>query len=150
MQPAHPYALHNLCVALARGGHARDAADVQAKLAAAHDSEGATDCGFEIALGTGDRASARKIVDGWAAQNPETYTDIGINYAEVGDLDKAMEWLERGFNARESDIFYIPYGNRSLPRALFETPRWKALTQLPEYKKWQAAHDRVAAELAGG
>jgi len=149
LQPAHPYALHNLCVALARGGHAREAADIQAKLAAAHDSEGSTDCGFEIALGAGDRAAARKIVDGWAAQNPETYTDIGVNYAEVGDLDKAMDWLERGFNARESDIFYIPYGNRSLPRALFATPRWKALTQLPEYKKWQAAHDRVAAELAG-
>ena len=76
-------------------------------------------------------------------------SDAGLTYALVGDFDKAVTWLERAYDRKEPDWFAAPY-YKIVPPAFFKLPRWKALTERPLYQDWQAAHDRVAAELAAG
>jgi hypothetical protein len=54
--------------------------------------------------------------------------------------------MERALALKEFDVFQVPF-DRSIPQAVLADPGWKAMMQEPLFRDWQAAHDRVAAEL---
>jgi TolB-like protein len=149
--PADTQALHALCLALAATDRPAEARAVEARLAAAPPDffDMTLDCSFEIARHTGDLAAARKIAERNAAEHPDIYIEIGTEFAELGDIDRAMDAFEKMFALRQPEFFSVTY-DKNLPRALYESARWKALTAQPEFKRWQAAHDRAVAELRAG
>lgn len=151
IEPADTQAQHALCVSLAATNRAADARAVEARLAAAPPDffDMTEDCRFEIARHTGDLAAARKIAERNAVDHPDVYIEIGTEFAELGDFERAMDAIEKMFELRQSEFFSIVY-DKNIPLALYETPRWKALIAQPEFVRWQAAHDRAAAELTGG
>jgi TolB-like protein len=149
--PADTQALHALCLALAATNRPAEARAIEARLAAAPPDffDMTLDCSFEIARHSGDLAAARKIAERNAAEHPDIHIEIGTEFAELGDIDRAMDAFEKMFALRQPEFFSVTY-DRNLPRALYESARWKALTAQPEFRRWQAAHDRAAAELRSG
>jgi tetratricopeptide (TPR) repeat protein len=152
-EPGHPGALFTLCAAFARIGSTSDAHET-GKLLVHMNSTGALQpevraCDFENAVGTGNVEGARNILDGWKDGFPDKFVharDIANAYVQLHDFDNASDWYQRAYERRESRFFesvYWPPGARY--RA---TARWKILTQQPQFREWQAEHDRIAAELA--
>jgi len=95
-------------------------------------------------------ADARKIVDGMASRFSSLdmpAADIGDDYAVAGGSESAFPWLQRAYDAKEYQLFTIGF-DRAIPPEFFGKPGWKALSQRPLFKDWQAAHDKLASELA--
>jgi tetratricopeptide (TPR) repeat protein len=138
-----------LCTAYAHAGEAGKARSIAAQFTKAHDKPDADGCLFDIAVGEGRLSDARKINDAFAAQYPAGPMDavsLADNLAVMGDAHAAVQWMERAYPQKEYGLFEIPF-DRSIPRAVFADPGWKALMQRPLFRDWQAAHDRLAAEL---
>jgi hypothetical protein len=111
-----------------------------------------TDLRGRRAVSTGNIAEARLLADGIAKRFPTFFydeTDIGSFYFATGDAAKAMKWLERAYDRRNQDLLALSY-SATMPPELLKTLAWKVLMQRPEARAWQSAHDRLAAELAGG
>ena len=152
LQPDQPFIQSMLCTAYAHTQRLDDARAIAAHFSQSHDRADADGCLFDIAVGSGDFAGARKIMDKVAAQFPAgifSACDLGAAYAVAGGFDKAVFWLERAYEGKNFVLFTIPY-DKTIPPAFFETPHWKALRQRLLFKDWQVAHDKLAAELAKG
>lgn len=150
LEPDQPYMLALLCTAYARNGQIKEARAVAETLP----KEGGykDGCHFDIAVSASRLDEARKLVDKLAAQFPDvelSVTDFGDLYAVANDFDKAMKWFERAYAQREAALFTIPY-DKTIAAAFFQDPRWQELSRRPLFKEWQAAHDKLAAELAQG
>ena len=65
-----------------------------------------------------------------------------------GAYDEAAGWYEKAFNPDGWAFNFYP--GQSPPPAFFQTPRWIAITQRPEYKAWQAARERARRVLVDG
>lgn len=150
LQSHHDYVEAQLCTAYAHTGRLDAARAIAARFSAANDNDDAQACAFDIAVGESRFDDARRIVDGMAARFSSLdlpAADIGDSYAVAGDSEKALDWLERGYEAREYQLFTI-HTDRAIAPQFFAAPRWKALTQRPLFRDWQQAHDRLARELA--
>jgi TolB-like protein len=146
----HAYVEAQLCTAYAHTGRLDDARAIQARFEKANDSDDAKGCAFDIAIGEMRLDDARKIVDGMAANFTSLdlpAADMGDNYAVAGDHPDALIWLQRGYDAKEFQLFSIGT-DRAIAPAFFDEPGWKALMQRPLFQDWQAAHDTLAHELA--
>ncbi len=125
----HAYVQAQLCTAYAHTGRLNDARAIQADFTAANDSDDADGCAFDIAIGDGRLDDARKIVDGMAAKFSTLdlpAADMGDNYAVAGDYPSALIWLQRGYDAKEFQLF--PIGtDRAIAQSFFDGPGWKAL-----------------------
>jgi TolB-like protein/DNA-binding winged helix-turn-helix (wHTH) protein len=152
-QPNQARALGGLCVSFARTGEKDKARALERQLSQVS-SEGVVpsdleQCSFEIALADGNSAAARRIVESWETAFPDKLpyaADIAERYVALNDFDKASDWYERAYERREFGFFRTAYWNGAAKYRL--TARWKALTQQPQFKEWQAEHDRLGADLA--
>lgn len=139
-----------LCTADAQSHRLDDARAVLLQLSKGKDETSRALCAFDIAVGEKRPADAVQVVDALASQFPRGDLgagDIIESYAKAEDFGKAAQWLSRAYDARDFTLFALAY-TRSIPPAFFETAPWKALLQRPLLKDWQAAHDKLAADLA--
>ncbi len=146
----HAYVEALLCTAYAHTGRLDDARAIAAEFSKANDRDDAEGCAFDIAVGDMRMADARKIVDGMASRFSSLdmpAADIGDDYAVAGGSESAFPWLQRAYDAKEYQLFTIGF-DRAIPPEFFGKPGWKALSQRPLFKDWQAAHDKLASELA--
>jgi TolB-like protein/DNA-binding winged helix-turn-helix (wHTH) protein len=152
-QPNQARALGGLCIGFARTGQKEKALAFERQLSGVS-SEGVVpsdleQCSFEISLAGGNTAEARRIVEAWEAEFPDKLpyaADIAERYVALKDFDRASDWYERAYERREFGFFRTASWSGAAKYRL--TARWKALAQQPQFKEWQAEHDRLGAELA--
>jgi len=147
--PSHAYIRAVLCTAYAHSGDIAKARAIAEQYAKAHDKTDSDGCRFDIAVGGGRVDDARRINDAFAAQYPNGPLDavsLAYNYMIIGDARAAVQWMDRAYAQREFEMFALPF-DRSIPQSVLADPGWKALMQRPLFRNWQAAHDRLAAEL---
>jgi TolB-like protein/DNA-binding winged helix-turn-helix (wHTH) protein/tetratricopeptide (TPR) repeat protein len=146
--PSHTFIRSVLCTAYAHSGEIEKSRAIAAQYVQANDKADADGCLFDIAVGQGRLGDARRINSTFVAQYPSGMSAVGLadNFAVLGDTHSAILWMERGLAQKDFDVFSVPF-DRAIPRPLSADPGWKALTQVPLFRDWQAAHDRLAAEL---
>jgi adenylate cyclase len=150
LYPNQPYVLSMLCTSYAHSGRAVKSQAILTQLNAMHEAGAAGSCAFDIEAGQGHTAAAHPLLDQFAAKFPLGdlgATDIGDDYAMIGDYPKAIAWLTRAYDLREFVLFTVPYDATIAP-AFFRTPEWRALWQRPLIKDWQTTHDAIARDLA--
>ena len=150
LQPKHVFMLSLLCTADAYSGRVGDARAIAAELSLSKDPDDRDGCLFDIVVAERRLADARKLNDTMAARFPggsNQASDLAANYAEAHEFDLAATWLERGYDKKDFAIFTVQF-TASIPRAFFDTDRWKKFLRRPMTVAWQQAHDRLAAELA--
>lgn len=114
------------------------------------------DCRFSIDMATGNRADAlriRHIVESRFPDNGIKAEDIGMGHVQLDEFDKASDWFERAYEHRENDLFSVFFlkGSHAFEKGIEKyrmTPGYRALSQKPLFKEWQAEHDRIGAALA--
>src|SRR5215207_1249690 len=77
---------------------------------------------------TGDRATAQRIVRDIVASSPTRYVPpfhVAMAYAGLGQVDTALDWLERGYDERASFMGGIKVTTAFKP--LHGNPRWARL-----------------------
>jgi hypothetical protein len=80
--------------------------------------------------GSGRKADARREADSVEAAGRERHIDERIPagmYAAMGDHDRAIAWLERGFESNAAIIAYMNVDNRLAP--LRSDPRFRAMVR---------------------
>ncbi|HWA04505.1 MAG TPA: hypothetical protein VG819_13370 [Rhizomicrobium sp.] len=150
LRPDRALTTYTLCLAYAGSTRWRDAQILVGQLLALQQADAAQGCALRNAARAGRIAEARAIADRIAARFPAFVydeTDIAGFYLAGGDTGKALAWFERGFARRNHDLFAVAY-SPTTPAALLRNPQWKDLMRRPQARAWQAAHDRLAAELA--
>jgi TolB-like protein len=152
LHPGHPLGLGRLCSAYAAAGRIDDARRIAATLG---ESSGTgfflAICRAGIAVASGHTAEAASIVKAASASGPDSWDDanIGQYYAELGMYAKAVTYLTRAYDQGNWFLFTVTT-DPDIDPDFFKQPGWIALTQRPQFKEWQAAHDMVAAQLANG
>lgn len=73
----------------------------------------------------GRETQARQILDELLQAEAPPPHDIALIHIGLGEHEKAMDWLERAYEARDSQLIYINRGPRFDP--LRDHPRFKAL-----------------------
>jgi TolB-like protein len=108
IEPNYPFAQGNLGVALALSGRYKDAVE-QWKLCNAGDSElvNALEKGYNEGGYKGALLSYNKVAELRYKNSYWNPTDIAMNYAMVGDNDKALYWLEAGYQIHEPNLPYL-------------------------------------------
>ena len=102
-------------------------------------------CNFRIAIAKKDFAAARRIAATFRAdQLSPGY--IGSFHQAAGDIDSAIAWYRRGFAQRDPETLVEPYIASGRAK-LFADPRWKALSNEPAIRDWQAARTDIAREF---
>jgi TolB-like protein len=108
IEPNYPFAQGNLGVVLALSGRYKDAVE-QWKLCNAGDSElvNALEKGYNEGGYKGALLSYNKVAELRYKNSYWNPTDIASNYAMVGDNDKALYWLEAGYQIHEPNLPYL-------------------------------------------
>ncbi len=108
IEPNYPFAQSNLGVTLALSGRYIDAVE-QWKLCTAGDSElvNALEKGYNEGGFKGALLSYNKVAELRYKNSYWSPTDIANNYAMVGDNDKALYWLEVGYQIHEPNMPYL-------------------------------------------
>jgi tetratricopeptide (TPR) repeat protein len=115
-----------------------------------HEVDASQACALKSAAAAGRTAEARALADAIAKRFPAFVfgeTNVANFYLAAGDFGDALQWFQRAYDRGEYDLFAISY-LPTTPRNFLTTPGWIALKRKPEGVAWQAAHDRVAADLA--
>ncbi len=105
-------------------------------------------CLLVIAAKKGQAQIARALAEDAAAHQAQYGLDeegMATIFAMAGEFDRAMDWLERAFDKKDSIFDW--YQSALVPDGLFKTPRWIALTQRPAFKNWLDARERAIREL---
>jgi tetratricopeptide (TPR) repeat protein len=150
LRPERVLTLYTLCSSYAgmkRTNRAQILIDQLLALQALDASQG---CAALSAAGSGRFAEARALTNQIAQRFPSfvfAETDIGTFYLGAGDMADALKWFNRAYDKRDYHLFAIAYFTTT-PPVLLTSPGWIALTQKPEAKAWQKAHDQLATELA--
>ncbi|HEX4079286.1 MAG TPA: winged helix-turn-helix domain-containing protein [Rhizomicrobium sp.] len=150
--PGHIYIRSILCTAYAHSGELEKSRAIAAQFSRAHDKPDTDACLFDIAVGEGKLDDARRINDAFAAEYPNgsmRAVDLADNFAVIGDAHATIQWMERAYAQKDFEMFEVPF-DRAIPQAVFADSGWKALMQRPLFRDWQAAHDRLGAELGAG
>jgi TolB-like protein/DNA-binding winged helix-turn-helix (wHTH) protein/tetratricopeptide (TPR) repeat protein len=135
-----------VCVAHAMRGELGEARKLIPRLAQSEEGRRYQGCALEIARMSGDREAARRIVEERAKNKQGDPAYLGQNYLEIGEYDKAVPLLQRAYELGDATLYVLPL-DPVTPRDFLKSAAWRALTQRPRFRAWQAAHDRVAAEL---
>jgi hypothetical protein len=80
---------------------------------------------------------------------PDKFTEAELlsdGYAALRDHDSASDWYERAYRRRDPE-FFTATSKAINARYRVISARWKALTQQPLFKSWQAEHDRSPLSL---
>ena len=102
---------------------------------------------MEIARALGDHGGAVQIVDNRVKNNQGSPAYMGQNYLELGDYKKALPLLRRAYGEGDMTLYTLAF-DPVTPRDFLLTPGWQELTHRQRFRAWQAAHDRLAMELA--
>jgi len=151
LRPDRPLALYALCAAEAGMKRTNDAQNLIARLLALHEQDASRGCAIRLAAATGRTDQAHALADLLATRFPSFVfgeTDMGNFYLGAHDFAKALAWFARAYDGRDYGLFAVSY-LATTPPAFLREPGWIALMRRPEASAWQAAHDRLAAELAG-
>lgn len=151
-QPDRMAAVWTLCVVNAHTGRMQEALRLLEQLRQREKpNEPLTffeQCKFEVDTVTGNRSAALKLIQHWIANFPDKVSSASLiagGFVELKDYDRASDWFERAYDRREVDLFtYVYWPQGAVYR---QTAPWKALTQRPAFREWQAVHDQLAAEL---
>jgi Flp pilus assembly protein TadD len=147
LEPQSTGVLAWVCIAHAMKGDLHEAETIAVKIEQMPGGSQFKGCAIEIARAAGDLEKARRLVDDRVKNEQGDAGSWGQNYLEVGGYKKALPFLRRAYD--EGDIsLYAFTVDPIMPRDFLEGAGWKALTQLPRFRAWQAAHDKLAAELA--
>ena len=158
LDPNFVYALDGLCQADADMGKIDEAKKILSdRLVSIERIEGeeastVDDCRIAIISRIGDLHELKRlatVAQRLYASGEMVASSVGFIYALAGDVDQAIHWYEKAYDDRDYALFF-DITEPDLPAKLKADPRWAALMQRPLIKDWQAAHDRVAAELAAG
>jgi len=82
---------------------------------------------------TGQREKALEVIEdmeaGWAQGDFELFIlwNIALFYADLGDKDEALDWLERAYDERLGFLIYLKVDPGFYP--LHEEPRFQALLE---------------------
>lgn len=151
IHPGDPVTLEYKCVSLASLKRVDEAKTIlRALLAPGTPRPLRSHCEFFVLLNSeGPAAASRYIHENLAHGGPDSLGgpgDVGFMLSHVpGAYDEAAGWYEKAFSPE--DWGYNFYPGQSPPPAFFQTPRWIAITQRPEYKAWQAARERARQVL---
>jgi hypothetical protein len=103
-------------------------------------------CAQETARMRGDKAAARRIVEARVKNRQGDPAYLGQSYLLIGEYEKAVPLLQRAYEVGDTTLYALPL-DPTTPRDFLKSAAWRELTQLPRFRAWQAAHDRVAAEF---
>lgn len=148
--PGRALTLYTLCVAYAGFGREDRAQDLARQLLAAHEIDASQGCALKRAAALDHTDEAHALADALARRFPAFIfgnTNIGNFYLAAGDPAAALQWFRRAYENRDYDLFALSY-LPTTPPAFLQSAGWIGLRQRPEALAWQAAHDRLAAELA--
>jgi TolB-like protein/tetratricopeptide (TPR) repeat protein/transcriptional regulator with XRE-family HTH domain len=152
VQPGQPSAMSELCYAYAFVHRIAEAKSIQSQLSLpGMPAMARTYCTMGLALSSGDTAKARATAEEVAAHlgiAGAGEDDLGKVFAAAGDFDRAMDWFERAYD--KQIFFFDVYSDVSFPRALFETPRWRALAERPAFRKWREASAQARKLFTAG
>jgi TolB-like protein/DNA-binding winged helix-turn-helix (wHTH) protein/lipoprotein NlpI len=143
------YLKGELCAAYAADGR-MDAANTLETHIAADDRASLLYCRFQVAMARRDLGHARAIADVFAVEAEALNVDsesVAELYIQLGADAKAIPWLDRAFTVNGYALYSLA-SNKQLPRIFFQSKEWKEIAQRPAFRAWQAAHDRLAAQLA--
>jgi TolB-like protein/tetratricopeptide (TPR) repeat protein/transcriptional regulator with XRE-family HTH domain len=145
VQPGQPSAMAELCFAYADAGRIGEAKSVLAELSLPGMPVAERKyCTMGIALNTHDIAISHAFAEELAAnyrQLGAQEDDVAKVFATVGEHGRAMDWFERAYD-RHIFFFNID-GDVIIPKALFATSRWMAMTRRPAFQRWRAASTRA-------
>jgi tetratricopeptide (TPR) repeat protein len=150
LRPDRPLALSTLCSAYVGMKRTKDAQGLIARLLALHEPDASRGCALMLAASAGRMADAHAMADTIAGRFPTfvySETDIGIFYLAADDAAKALAWFERAYDKHDYGLFAVTRF-ATTPAAFLRSPGWVSLMRRPEAKAWQAAHDRLAAQLS--
>jgi len=151
LRPGRALTLYTLCVAYAGLGRGDRAQDLVQQLLALHEIDGSQACALRRAAASGRTGDAHALADAIARRFPAFVfdnTNIGSFYLAAGDPAAALQWFRRAYDNRDYDLFAVSYVPTT-PPAFLESAGWISLKQKPEALAWQAAHEKLAAELSG-
>jgi tetratricopeptide (TPR) repeat protein len=157
--PGNTDALRYICSSYAASGQIAEARKIAERLKAMHayydEQMRYAACDMDIALATGNRSNALRILKIWESDFPDKLShalDISTAYVTLGDFDRATDWFQRAYERRESDFFagffLKGFGYEKAIEMYRQTAGYKALAERPLFKKWQAEHERVAEAVA--
>jgi hypothetical protein len=137
---------------LGKFGAARAILDKRLISVDGENGEWATYCRVSLASRSVDLKELKRVSEtapGLYGNGTLTASNVGWVFGLAGDVDQAMNWLEKAYDERDIILFYILIEPDLAPNVR-DSARWKAFMQRPLIKEWRAEHDRVAAELAAG
>ena len=135
-----------VCIAHAAKHEFTRARQFAARLRQLPDGLSLKGCELEIARVSGDRAAARQIVEERVRNKQGDPAFLGQNYLLVGEYEKAVPLLRHAYDVGDTSLYTLSLDPLT-PRDFLKSAAWKELTQRPRFRAWQAAHDRLAAEL---
>src|SRR5579862_1892208 len=145
VQPGQPSAMAELCFAYAFAHRIARAKAIEAQLSLpGMPAMARTYCTMGLALSSGDTAKARATAEDVAAHLGTAgagENDLGKVFAAAGEFDRAADWFERAYD--KQIYFFDVYSEVGMPKALFATPRWRALASRPAFREWREASDRA-------
>lgn len=142
------YLKGELCAAYAAGGRVDAASALETRIAA-DDRASLLYCRFQVAMARRDFGRARAVADVFATEAEALNLDfesVAELYIQLGAYATAIPWLNRASTVSGHALYSLA-SNKQLPRTFFQSKEWKEIAQRPAFRAWQAAHDRVAAEL---
>jgi tetratricopeptide (TPR) repeat protein len=69
-----------------------------------------------------------KQMEEFATNNPVSIIDMAVRHIMANQLDKAMDWIEKGFEIHDPQMVYITSGMYNLD-PLFKNPRFIAIVE---------------------
>jgi hypothetical protein len=151
LSPGNPSALADLCGAFGLNKQTSEAEVALANLPiAGADPNQVFDCRVSIAMGKGDLVTLRKLADEARSGFPKNGMSAGgiaAYLAIAHESDAASQWFERAYD-ENNDLFAAPFATY-LPKDVFQSPRWIALTKRPKFQLWFKARERAQRELVG-
>jgi tetratricopeptide (TPR) repeat protein len=150
LRPGRALTLYTLCVAYAGLRNENRTQQLIRQLLALHEADASQACALKRAADAGRMAEAHALADAIARRFPSFVfgnTNIASFYLAAGDPAAALQWFRRAYDNRDYDLFAVSY-LPTTPPAFLGSAGWISLKQKPEAVAWQAAHDRLAAELS--
>jgi TolB-like protein/DNA-binding winged helix-turn-helix (wHTH) protein/Flp pilus assembly protein TadD len=146
LSPGSATVLAWVCIGHVMRGEFAEARKLASRLAQMEGGWTLQGCRVEIARMSGDRNTARRLVEERVKNKQGDPAYLGQSYLLVGEYDKATPLLQQAYDTGDISLYTLGF-DPVTPRDFLQSATWKRLTLLPRFRAWQAAHDRLATEL---
>ncbi|MBV8800014.1 MAG: hypothetical protein JO208_09420, partial [Alphaproteobacteria bacterium] len=147
LSPGTAGTLASVCIAHVMRGEFAEARKLMARLYQTEEGRYYQGCAQETARMRGDRAEARRIVHERIAKKQGDPAYLGQSALLIGEYGEAVPLLQHAYEVGDLTLYVLPL-DPATPRDFLKSTAWRRLTQLPRFRAWQAAHDKLAVELA--